>query len=310
MQGQVYIIYGHGSPIGGRELLLSTLNGFNGFIVDGIEASSNFGYSLGYIGDINNDGYYDILIGSPDSSNSKDNIDSVGYVYLIYGFDLTSYSTPIDINSLINNDGNNEGGMIFEGYQYYEQVGYSFNHFMKSNKNGFDYNGDGIYDLIIGAYGSTDNSESESQTGRTYVITDIDYVEDKSNSPILNKSVYFIISLCAAIFVFFVLAYHCLCQKKVKENESNDDWNDRNHKQASNDDNVLVIDATEIPNNLNQSLLNQQNEHDINPYMMLNNQENQEQQFEQHGGSEGNRGAAMSSGHMPINRDDFIDTIE
>ena len=45
-------------------LELSSLNGTNGFVINGIDASDYSGYSVSSAGDINNDGYDDIIIGA------------------------------------------------------------------------------------------------------------------------------------------------------------------------------------------------------------------------------------------------------
>ena len=45
-------------------LELSSLNGTNGFVINGIDADDYSGSSVSSAGDINNDGYDDIIIGA------------------------------------------------------------------------------------------------------------------------------------------------------------------------------------------------------------------------------------------------------
>ena len=48
-------------------LNLSDLDGANGFVINGIDAYDYSGYSVSSAGDINNDGYDDIIIGAPEA---------------------------------------------------------------------------------------------------------------------------------------------------------------------------------------------------------------------------------------------------
>ena len=43
---------------------LDTLDGSNGFRLDGIDANDNSGFSVSTAGDVNGDGYDDILVGA------------------------------------------------------------------------------------------------------------------------------------------------------------------------------------------------------------------------------------------------------
>ena len=52
-------------------LNLSDLDGANGFVINGIDAYHYSGYSVSSAGDINNDGYDDIIIGAPEADQSE-----------------------------------------------------------------------------------------------------------------------------------------------------------------------------------------------------------------------------------------------
>ena len=62
--GESYVVFGKASGTYSASLELSSLNGTNGFVINGIDASDNSGYSVSSAGDINNDGYDDIIIGA------------------------------------------------------------------------------------------------------------------------------------------------------------------------------------------------------------------------------------------------------
>ena len=44
---------------------MSDLDGSNGFVINGVEFSSNFGASVSGAGDLNGGGYADMVIGAP-----------------------------------------------------------------------------------------------------------------------------------------------------------------------------------------------------------------------------------------------------
>ena len=73
---------------------LGALTGSDGFVLEGIDAADNSGYSVSSAGDVNGDGYADILIGSygGDPGGSS----KAGETYLVYGRDFTGDSTVMD----------------------------------------------------------------------------------------------------------------------------------------------------------------------------------------------------------------------
>ncbi|WP_425340760.1 integrin alpha, partial [Crocosphaera watsonii] len=61
--GESYVIFGSASGFSGS-LELSSLDGSNGFVINGIDQGDFSGYDLSGAGDINGDGFDDILIGA------------------------------------------------------------------------------------------------------------------------------------------------------------------------------------------------------------------------------------------------------
>lgn len=113
---------------------LTTSQGFNILGITG----SYCGFSVNTAGDVNNDGYPDIIIGAPYANNQA------GESYVLYGNALLS---SISLDNL----GSNQGFYI-TGAQEYAQSGYSV-------AGAGDINGDGYDDVIIGAPNSVyDNS--------------------------------------------------------------------------------------------------------------------------------------------------------
>ncbi|MEH2387720.1 MAG: hypothetical protein V7K14_18465 [Nostoc sp.] len=105
--GQSYVVFGSKSGFG-AQLNLSTLNGTNGFAINGINANDESGYSVSSAGDINGDGFDDLIIGAPDAGTSS------GQSYVLFGGkNVASGSTIINltgtagIDTLVGTIGNN-----------------------------------------------------------------------------------------------------------------------------------------------------------------------------------------------------------
>ncbi|MBS0351862.1 MAG: FG-GAP repeat protein, partial [Proteobacteria bacterium] len=74
-----YVVFG-GSGVGSSGLVaFSGLNGSNGFKLSGEVTSDCSGYSVSVVGDINDDGFVDLLIGAPLHASST------GRSYVVFG---------------------------------------------------------------------------------------------------------------------------------------------------------------------------------------------------------------------------------
>ncbi|MEO5378274.1 MAG: DUF4347 domain-containing protein [Magnetococcus sp. DMHC-6] len=135
--GSSYVVFGHATGFTST-LDLSTLNGNNGFRLDGATDGDNSGRSVSSAGDINNDGYDDLIIGTP-LGDINEIIDS-GAVYIVYG-KSSGFSDTLDLSTL---NGNN--GFQLNSSNSNDHVGFTVS-------NAGDVNGDRIDDLLVGSWG-------------------------------------------------------------------------------------------------------------------------------------------------------------
>jgi len=133
------------------DLNLSSLNGTNGFVINGIAVDDISGFSVSGAGDINGDGIADIIIGSP--SADPNGIGS-GQSYVLFG-SRSGFSSSFNLSNL-----NGSNGFRINGLDAGDNSG-------SSVSDAGDINGDGIADIIIGAPNADPNGDF---SGQGYVI--------------------------------------------------------------------------------------------------------------------------------------------
>lgn len=151
--GQSYVVFGKNSSLSGfgSSLNVSTLDGSNGFKINGIATFDNSGWSVNHAGDINGDGIDDVVIGAP---NADPNGSKSGQSYVVFG-KTSGFSDNFNLSSL-----NGSNGFQINGIAADDGSGFSVN-------SAGDVNGDGVDDLIIGA--PNINSQG-SDSGQSYVV--------------------------------------------------------------------------------------------------------------------------------------------
>lgn len=127
--GETYVVFGDDDGFS-DSIQLSSLDGSNGFTING-EASSDYsGRAVGTV-DINGDGIDDIVVGAPEANSQT------GKAYVIYG-KSSGFSSTIELSSLSGTD-----GFVINGRDVGDFTGNAF--------AAGDIDGDGFEDLMIGA---------------------------------------------------------------------------------------------------------------------------------------------------------------
>ena len=132
------------------------LNGTNGFRLEGAELGGQSGYSVSGAGDVNGDGFDDLIVGArfAPAPNPYGNV-ALGETYVVFG-KSDGFSSTLALSTL---DGTT--GFQLDGTGAFDRSG-------NSVSGAGDVNGDGFDDLIIGAPGA-DNGEIQS-AGESYVV--------------------------------------------------------------------------------------------------------------------------------------------
>jgi Ca2+-binding RTX toxin-like protein len=132
--GESFILFGTAGGFS-AEIDLATLNGSNGFKLGG-DVADNVGWSVSQAGDINGDGFDDVIVGAP----SRSDFSHTGVSYVVFG-KSGGFAANLDPSDF---DGSN--GFKISGETARDECGTAVSF-------AGDVNGDGFDDLIIGADG-------------------------------------------------------------------------------------------------------------------------------------------------------------
>lgn len=113
-------------------IIVPSLNGKSGFSITGIASTDQSGFSVSSAGDVNGDGFTDIIIGAPEASTLD------GTSYVVFGKNGLGTSGTISLSSLQGNNGFSIVGAVLGNSGY-------------SVSSAGDINADGIDDILIGA---------------------------------------------------------------------------------------------------------------------------------------------------------------
>ncbi len=127
-------------------------SGTGGFVINGENSDDVSGYSVSSAGDVNGDGLDDLIVGAhqADLTNSAD----AGKSYVVFG---KANTDAINLSSIATGT----GGFVINGENAGDKSGYSVS-------SAGDVNGDGLDDLIVGAYYA--DSAGKADIGKSFVV--------------------------------------------------------------------------------------------------------------------------------------------
>lgn len=151
-QGAAYLVFGKegGVPF---PLSAGSLNASNIVALYGAADGDRFGDSVSAAGDVNGDGFADVIVGAPRAMGGNGNVER-GEAYVIYGHGGT-FPTTFNVSNI-------------DGVNGFEIIGtHSMDHLGDSVAGAGDVNGDGLADVIVGA---TAADGDQAHSGAAYIV--------------------------------------------------------------------------------------------------------------------------------------------
>ncbi|MDI9235208.1 Ig-like domain-containing protein [Limnohabitans sp. HM2-2] len=145
--GQVYVVYGSTT---GMASLADVQAGQGGRLINGFAEGQSVGHAVAVVGDVNGDGFADMVVGAPDHASSR------GGAWLVWG---GADDTPLDLG----NPGNSgqRAVYLFNGRDDVALLG-------SAVAAAGDFNADGYADVLLAAPGT--DGPAGAQSGAAYVV--------------------------------------------------------------------------------------------------------------------------------------------
>jgi hypothetical protein len=147
--GESYVVFG--KPDGTAVDLTDVVAGIGGFVINGVDPVDGAGYSVSGASDVNGDGLADVIVGTPSTYYGSQ---TAGESYVVFG---KADGTAVDLADVEAGS----GGFVIKGIDPYDYAG-------RTVSGAGDVNGDGLADVIVGAYGG--DPGGNSYAGESYVV--------------------------------------------------------------------------------------------------------------------------------------------
>ena len=171
--GDVYLVYGGGDLP--AVLAAADIVGNHGLFFAGVDAGDGLGKSANGAGDMNGDGYDDLIFGANNADGINNSLGQSGEAFVVWGG--ANVSTGLSISDL---DGSNGFAML--GIKNDDSAGFTTN-------SAGDTNGDGFDDIVVGAFRG-----GIASTGEAYLLYGgdhsdaVDELGGDSNDTLLGDS--------------------------------------------------------------------------------------------------------------------------
>ncbi len=146
--GESYVVFGKADGMAVN--LADVVAGIGGFVINGIDGHS--GWSVSGAGDVNGDGLADVIVGAPIADPGGNLL--AGKSYMVFG---KADGTAVDLADVAAGT----GGFVINGIDALDFSGFSVS-------GAGDVNGDGLADVIVGAYRA--DPAGNSYAGESYVV--------------------------------------------------------------------------------------------------------------------------------------------